>query len=232
MENNILRAAPAECTAPRHPVTVPSRGPMKSKALIAALATLVSAPAFAAQSFDDRARVLSSIPIYERIPVTREECWNERQRVYEDRRVTRTDTGAPIGAGTVLGAVVGGAIGRQFGDSNRGKNQGTAAGAIVGGLLGHHIESDGAAPRTVERSHVERVPVDRDVERCRTIEEVRQATVGYDVRYEYAGRQFSTRLDRDPGRMLRIRVDVSPEEGREQPLPPPPGPRPRPPAYR
>ena len=78
-----------------------------------------------------------------------------------------------------------------------------------------------------ERVEVERVPVERTVERCRQVNEVREATVGYDVRYEYNGHQFATRLDRDPGRMLRVRVDVRPEEGREVPVPPP-----RPPSAR
>src|SRR5687767_6061228 len=206
---------------------------LKQSILALAVFSALAAPAHAAQTFGDRARVISSTPIFERIPVTREECWNERQRVYEDKRVTRTDTGAPIGAGTVLGAVIGGAVGRQFGDSNRGKNQGTAAGAIVGGLIGHQVESDGRPPVTTERVEVERVPVERNVERCRQVQEVREATIGYDVRYEYNGHQFATRLDRDPGRMLRVRVDVTPEEGREAPVPPPrPVPAPRPPAYR
>ena len=208
---------------------------MRTKKTILALACLsaLAAPAYATQSFGDRARVIASTPVYERIPVTREECWNERQRVYEDRRVTRTDTGAPIGAGTVLGAVIGGAVGRQFGDSNRGKNQGTAAGAVVGGLIGHQVESANS-PGTVERTEVERVPVERNVERCRQVSEVREATAGYDVRYEYNGHTFTTRMDRDPGRMLRVRVDVTPEEGREMPVPPPrpPAPGPRPPVYR
>ena len=52
-------------------------------------------------------------------------------------------------------------------------------------------------------TEVERVPVERNVERCRTVNEVREATLGYDVRYEYGGRQFQTRMDRDPGRNLR-----------------------------
>jgi uncharacterized protein YcfJ len=206
---------------------------MTSKKTILALACLsaLAAPAYATQTFGDRARVISSTPVYERIPVTREECWNERQRVYEDRRVTRSDTGAPIGAGTVLGAVIGGAVGRQFGDSNRGKNQGTAAGAVVGGLIGHQVES-GGAPSSVERTEVERVPVERNVERCRQVNEMREATLGYDVRYEYNGHTFTTRMDRDPGRMLRLRVDVTPEEGREMPPPRPVPPAPRPPVYR
>ena len=207
---------------------------MKKTLLALACLSALASPAYATESYGDRARVISSTPVYERIPVTREECWNERQRVYEDRRVTRTDTGAPIGAGTVLGAVIGGAVGRQFADSHRGRNQGTVAGAVVGGLIGNQIERDTGGPSVErERVEVERVPVDRNVERCRQVNEVREATVGYDVRYEYNGRTFTSRLDRDPGRNLRVRVDVTPEEGREVAPPPArPAPGPRPPAYR
>jgi len=198
------------------------------KTLALAIAALgsIAAPSAFADSFQDNARVISARPVVERIPVSREECWNDRVRGYEERRVTRTDTGAPIGAGTVLGAVVGGVIGHQFGNSSGGRDRGTAAGAIVGGLVGNQIERDQAGnPR--ESVEVERVPVTRDVQRCRTVDEVREATVGFDVRYEYHGRQLATRLPYDPGRMMRIRVDVQPLEGRGEG----PGPGPRPPAY-
>jgi uncharacterized protein YcfJ len=114
-------------------------------------------------------------------------------------------------------------IGHQFGNSSGGRDRGTAAGAIVGGLVGNQIERDQNAPR--QSVEVERVPVERNVQRCRTVDEVREATVGFDVRYEYQGRQLTTRLPYDPGRMLRIRVDVQPLEGR------PEGPGPRPPGY-
>lgn len=205
---------------------------MKRPLLIAlACAGAMAAPATFADSFPDRARVISSHPVVERIPVSREECWNDRVRGYENRRVTRTDTGAAIGPGTVLGAVVGGVIGHQFGHSSGGRDRGTAAGAIVGGLVGNQVDRDNAGgPERVEE--VERVPVERDVQRCRTVDETREATVGYDVRYEYRGRQFTTRLPSDPGRTLPVRVDVQPVEPRYDEPPPPPGPGPRPPAYR
>ena len=35
---------------------------------------------------------------------------------------------------------------------------------------------------------------------------------GYRVSYEYNGRQFTTRLPYDPGRKIRVRVDVRPEQ--------------------
>ena len=192
------------------------------KNIVFALACIGAAtPAAFAESFPDRARVVSSQPVIEQIPVARRECWNDRVRGYEERGVTRSDTGAAIGPGTVLGAVVGGVIGHQFGNSSGGRDRGTAAGAIIGGLVGNQVDRDReGAP--VEQ--VERVPVDRTVERCRTVNEVREATVGYDVRYEYHGRQFMTRLPRDPGRMIPVRVDVQPVEPRYDAPPPPPAP--------
>ena len=140
------------------------------------------------------------------------------QRGYEERRVTRSDTGAPIGAGTVLGAVIGGVVGHQFGNSSRGRDHGTAAGAVVGGLIGNQIERDQAGPSASREIEVQRRPVERDVQRCRVVDEVREATVGWDVRYEYQGREFATRMSTDPGRFVRVRVDVVPVEE---------GPRPR-----
>ena len=181
-----------------------------NKTLILALASLatLAAPAAFAESFGDRARVVSSRPVYERIPVSREECWNERQRSYEERRVTRSDTGAAIGPGTVLGAVVGGVIGHQFGNSSGGRDRGTAAGAIVGGLVGNQIDRGNNAPS--DSVEVERRPVTREVERCRTIQEVREVASGYDVRYRYGNREFVTRMPFDPGRRIRIAVDIRP----------------------
>ena len=199
----------------------------KTLLLAVASASALAAPAVYAQSFGDRARVVSARPIIERMPISREECWNDRVRTYEDRRVTRTDTGAPIGAGTVLGAVIGGVAGHQVG-KGRGNDVATGVGAVVGGLIGNQVDRDNGNVRPGERvTEVERVPVDRNVERCRTVQETREATVGYDVRYEYMGRQFNTRMDRDPGRTLRVNVDIRPVEE----LPEPPRPGPRPPSY-
>jgi uncharacterized protein YcfJ len=125
---------------------------MKRETILLALASVATAAAAtsanaAVQSFGDRARVLSSRAIVERIPIAREECWNDRQRIYEERRVTRSDTGASHRPGTVLGAVVGGVIGHQFGNSSGGRDRGTAAGAIVGGVVGNQIENSNNPPR-------------------------------------------------------------------------------------
>ena len=193
---------------------------MKKTLVAASLAAAFAAPAFA-ESFVDSAPVLSVRAITERTPVNRQECWSEQRRGYEERSVTRQSDGAPIGAGTVLGAVIGGVVGHQFGNSSGGRDRGTAAGAVVGGLIGNQVDRDqgrvGPGGETVE---VERRPVTREVERCRTVQDVRDIAVGYDVRYRYGGREFMTRLPYDPGRRIRLAVDVRVAE--EAP-PPPPG---------
>ena len=51
------------------------------------------------------------------------------------------------------------------------------------------------------------VPVSRDVQRCRTIDQTTDVVQGYEVRYRYQGREYVTRTASDPG--SRIRVDVS-----------------------
>lgn len=199
---------------------------MNRKALLLAVASActIAAPSVFAESFGDRARVVSVRAVSERIPVSREECWNDRVRSYEDRRVTRTDTGAAIGPGTVLGAIVGGVAGHQVG-SGRGNDVATAAGAVIGGLVGNQVERQNSPGYTTE---TQRVPVERNVERCRVVEEMREARVGFDVQYEYMGRRFTTRMPQDPGRFVRVNVEIHPVEGFEEP----PRPGPRPPSYR
>ena len=191
---------------------------MKKSLVVAALATAFTGPVFA-EKYMDSAQVLSVRPITERTPVNREECWNEHRRGYEERTVTRQDTGAPIGAATVLGAIAGGVLGHQVGGGH-GKDAATAGGAVVGGLIGNQIdrEQGNTAPPS-QYTEVERRPVTREVERCRTVQEVREVPVGFDVRYRYGGREFMTRMPFDPGRRLRIAVDVHPAEEGPAPAP-------------
>ena len=192
---------------------------MKKTLIAASLAAAFAGPALA-ETFVDSAPVLSVRAVTERTPVDREECWSEQRRGYEERRVTRQSDGSPIGPGTVIGAIAGGVIGHQFGNSSGGRDRGTAAGAVIGGLVGNQIDRDqGRVGPGSESVEVERRPVTREVERCRTVQDVREVPVGYDVRYRYGNREFVTRLPYDPGRRIRVAVDVRvAEEGG----PPPP----------
>ncbi len=186
---------------------------------IASALGLAAGTASAGQ-FADVATVLSTTPVYERIATPRRECRTEQVAAYEERRVARPvqeetyrDPNPGIGAGTVLGAIVGGVIGHQFGGSSAGRDHGAGVGAVLGGLVGHDMESNNAAGnQTTNRDAVEvdRVPVTRDVQRCRMVSDYREEVTGYDVRYNYQGREYTTRLAYDPGQTLPVEVSVRP----------------------
>ena len=140
----------------------------------------------------DTARVIESRPVYE-AAFSRQECWNPRAGHYEALRAPeKTD----VGKGAAIGAVTGGVLGHQV-DSGGG----TAAGAILGGILGHQIE---------RRNDRDDQP-DLDRSRCRVVSEGggSGALLGYDVRYEYDGREYVTRMSNEPGRRLRVGRDIN-----------------------
>jgi uncharacterized protein YcfJ len=143
----------------------------------------------------DYARVLSVQPniryVTVRTPVR--ECWEETRHYTVDRR--------PHGnvAGTLFGAVLGGVIGHQFG-SGRGNDAATVAGALAGAAIG----SDSG--RHVEETYSR--PVERCATRYTTHQEERVDS--YRVIYQYHGRKYATDTPFDPGKRIRIRVDVRP----------------------
>ncbi len=209
---------------------------MKSVLTIAVASTLglAALPAVvSAAEYGDVATVISATPIVERISVPRRDCRVEQVATYEERRVRSVQEpvydnrsyseGRSSGAGAVLGAIVGGVIGHQFGNSSGGRDRGTAAGALLGGVIGNSIERDnggyreyGGYNRAYDNGYrrtaydVERVPVTRDVQRCQTVSEYREEIRGYDVRYRYHNREYTTRLAYDPGPTMQVNVDVRP----------------------
>jgi uncharacterized protein YcfJ len=50
------------------------------------------------------------------------------------------------------------------------------------------------------------------VRQCRTVESYESRTVGYDVTYDYRGRNYTSMMARDPGQRVRLRVSVEPEQ--------------------
>ena len=138
----------------------------------------------------ESARVIESRPVYAQSGA-RQECWNPRAGHYEE---VRSPEKTNVGKGAAIGAVTGGVLGHQV-DSGGG----TAAGAILGGLLGHHLE---------RRNDRDDQP-DLDRSRCRYLSAGNNQLEGYDVRYEYGGREYVTRLANDPGRRLRLGEDVN-----------------------
>jgi uncharacterized protein YcfJ len=105
--------------------------------------------------------------------------------------------------GTLLGSTLGVAVGNQIG-RGRGKDVARVAGALIGGAIGHNVSVDRQRQRYGERQHL--------VERCdvRYQDRYEERVEGYEVTYEYAGREYVTRMPYDPGERIQVRVDVTP----------------------
>lgn len=123
---------------------------------------------------------------------------------YGERR-GGTQAGATVA--TVVGGIVGAVIGSQVGGGSA-RYATSALGTMVGGIAGREIYEQSQRQR--DRTGTVRVcdPVRADGRYTAT---GGSAVTAYDVTYEYAGRQYTTRTDHHPGDRIRVRVDVRPE---------------------
>ena len=163
---------------------------------------LGATPAFA-ERYTDWAPVLSSTPVYQRVSQPRQECWTEPVTTSEVRR------GADVPVGAIVGGIAGGVLGHQIG-SGRGNDVATVAGAIAGTVVGNTIDQNNRANTAVTSTT-------RDVQRCRTVPGYADVIQGFDVRYQFNGREYVTRLPYDPGERVRLRVSVAVDTGAPPP---------------
>jgi len=150
-----------------------------------ALAALVSLPTMAQTALPGTAemgRVISSIPVLVQVAVPRQVCTTEQITV----------EGQKSGAGALMGGIAGGAMGNAVGDGS-GRAAATVLGIVGGAILGNSIEG-GGAPRT------------QQVQNCRTETTYETRTQGYNVTYEYAGKQYTVQMPQDPGAWVPLRV--------------------------
>ncbi|MBP3982234.1 hypothetical protein J8G26_16045 [Acidovorax sp. JG5] len=150
---------------------------MKKIALFSVLAAVATVAAA-----QEQGRVLSATPVVQQVGIPQQVCGNET--VYNGSRNS--------GAGALLGAIAGGAAGNAVGHGG-GRAAATAIGLIGGAVLGNQIEGSGQ-------------PQYQNVQRCTTETYYENRTMGYDVVYEYAGRQYSTRTPTDPGGWIPVSV--------------------------
>jgi uncharacterized protein YcfJ len=139
---------------------------------------VLAASAFAQET----ARVLASTAIVQQVAVPRQVCTQETVAVQAPK----------TGAGAVMGAIAGGVIGNQIGNGS-GRAAATAVGLIGGAFVGDRIE--GAPPTQTQQ-----------VQTCRNETVFENRVVGYQVTYEYAGKQYMVQMPQDPGPTLRVNV--------------------------
>ena len=119
-----------------------------------------------------------------------------------------TNTGRTVA--TVIGGIAGAVLGSKVGGGT-GTYAATAIGSMIGGMAGRQVYENVQRNRT-QRGTVrvcDPVPVQDGYSTSRTVND--GGVSGYDVTYEYAGRQFTTRTNYHPGDRIRVRVDVRPE---------------------
>lgn len=128
-------------------------------------------------------QVISSTPVIQQVAVPRTYC----------------SQGVPIaqpqtsGGGGLLGAIAGAALGSTIGHGT-----GTAAavllGTVGGAIVGNNIEANNNARYAYAQPA------------CATETSYENRAVGYDVTYEYAGREYTVRMPNDPGPTIQLQV--------------------------
>jgi uncharacterized protein YcfJ len=152
--------------------------------------------------FDDFAKVINVIAQVEQINRPRQECRTEIVQV--NRQVQTQGTQPRANGGAIIGGIAGALIGNQIG-SGSGRTTATAAGAIIGALSGDRLENN-----AVQQANVETISSEQPVQRCRMVDNFESRTTGFNVTYEYKGRQYSSVLPFDPGNRLKVNVTVTP----------------------
>lgn len=170
---------------------------------LAAVSMMAALPAFAGVEYD-YAQVVDVNPLMRevRVVVPRQQCFNETRYVPVNPRVER-----PAAGQMILGGVIGAVIGHQVGNSRDARRTGTLAGAVIGTAIGHDAAQRSGGYQGGELRAV-------DAQRCEVRDETRveQQIDGYEVRYRYNGRLYTTRMPYDPGQRIRVRVAVEPAD--------------------
>lgn len=134
------------------------------------------------------AEVLSVTPLTRTIHTPRQEC--------HDEQVTRQ---APVKdehqvLGTIAGAVIGGVVGHQIGGGS-GRDIATVAGAAGGGYAGNRLQKNLQDRDTTTTTE----------QKCATVYDQSEKTVGYQVRYRLGGKEATVKMDHDPGPRIPLR---------------------------
>jgi len=147
-----------------------------SGGLLAGLAVCLPAQA------QEIGNVISRTPVYQQVSVPRQVCTHPQMTV----------PGQTSGAGAAMGAIAGGAIGNAIG-KGEGRALATMIGVIGGAIAGEKVEGPQAAQTQTQQT-------------CTTQQVFENRLMGYNVVYEFAGKQYNVQLPKDPGPTIKLQV--------------------------
>ncbi len=130
----------------------------------------------------DMGKVISATPLVQQVAVPRQVCTNEAVAVQRGKS----------GAGALLGALAGGAMGNAVGQ-NSGKAAATMLGIMGGAILGERIEGGGS-------THTQ------NMQRCSVQTTFENRASGYNVVYEFGGKQYAVQMQNDPGPFVQLQI--------------------------
>jgi uncharacterized protein YcfJ len=149
-------------------------------------------------------RVISRTALYQQVAVPRQVCSQTPVAVQNPSS----------GAGALMGAIAGGVVGSQMGGGT-GQALATMAGVIGGAMMGDRIENPGSQIQNQTT--------------CTTQSVYENRLIGFNVVYEYAGKQYSVQLPQDPGPTIQLQVTpVGLSQPIQEPRIPPMGMTPQP----
>ncbi|MDI9333793.1 MAG: hypothetical protein QM533_05395 [Cytophagales bacterium] len=134
------------------------------------------------QSGDIMGRVIASTPVVQQFAVPSQVCTTQQVAVQQPKS----------GAGSLMGAIAGGAIGNSVG-GGFGRAAATMIGVVGGAVVGDSIEGQPA-------------PQMQNVQTCGMQTNYENRTVGYNVVYEYGGKQYSVQMPQAPGEFIPLQV--------------------------
>ena len=129
----------------------------------------------------EQARVISSTPVYQQVTENQQICGTSQAVVTQPKS----------GAGSAMGAIAGGVVGNSMGRGS-GNAAATAIGIMGGAILGDRIEGQNASIQNEQTCHLQ------------PIQQTKLAY--YDVKYEYAGKQYAVQMPSDPGQSINISI--------------------------
>jgi uncharacterized protein YcfJ len=127
-------------------------------------------------------QVISRTALFQQVAVPSQTCANTPVLVQ----------GPKSGAGAMMGAIAGAAVGSQVG-GGQGQALATMAGLVGGAMLGDNVEKPAPAQTYNQTT-------------CTTQSAYENRLIGYQVVYEFAGKQYTVQLPQDPGPTLALQV--------------------------